>query len=36
MADLVLIYQGGVKRHPWTPDQLASYVSFRDAESGRE
>lgn len=29
ITDLVLIYQGGTHRHPWTPDQLAPYVSFR-------
>lgn len=36
IADLVLIYQGGTHRLPWTPEQLAPYVSHRDPVSGRE
>ncbi|MCX6954892.1 MAG: DUF4855 domain-containing protein [Verrucomicrobia bacterium] len=36
IADLVLIYQGGTHRLPWTSDQLAPYVSFTDPASGRE
>jgi hypothetical protein len=35
ITDLVAIYQGGVQRPAWTPDQFAPYVSFRDPASGR-
>ncbi|MDE3067918.1 MAG: DUF4855 domain-containing protein [Verrucomicrobiota bacterium] len=35
-ADTVLIYQGGSGRLPWTPAQLAPYVSYRDPRDGRE
>jgi Domain of unknown function (DUF4855) len=35
-ADTVLIYQGDASRLPWTPDQLAPYVSYRDPRDGRE
>jgi len=34
-ADTVLIYQGGSDRLPWTPDQFAPYVSYRDPRDGR-
>lgn len=35
IRDLVLVYQGGTHRPPWTPEQLAPYVSYRprDAQS---
>lgn len=36
ISDLVLIYQGGTHRLPWAPDQLAPYVSHRDAATGKE
>lgn len=36
IRDLVLIYQGGTHRLPWTHAQLAPYVSHREAGSGRE
>lgn len=28
IVDLALVYQGGVRRLPWTPEQLAPYVSW--------
>jgi hypothetical protein len=36
IADLVLIYQGGTHRLPWTSEQLSPYVSHRDPKSGHE
>ena len=36
ISDLVLIYQGGTHRPAWTPEQLAPYVSHRDATTGKE
>src|SRR5262245_52480847 len=36
ITDLVLIYQGAVQRLPWTPEQLAPYVSARDPRSNQE
>ncbi len=36
ITDLALIYCGSVKRLPWTPAQLAPYVSFKDPRSGKE
>ncbi len=35
-ADTVLIYQGAANRLPWTPEQFAPYVSYRDPRDGRE
>lgn len=35
IADLVLIYQGGMHRLDWTVDQLAPYVSRTDPASGK-
>jgi len=34
-SDIVLIYQGGTDRLPWSPEQFTPYLSARDAE-GRE
>lgn len=36
ISDLVLIYQGGTHRLPWTPEQLSPYVSHRDPKSEHE
>ncbi len=36
VSDLVLIYQGGVKRLDWTPAQLAPYVTWKNPASARE
>ena len=35
LSDIVLIYQGGTDRLPWTPEQFAPYVSARTSD-GRE
>src|SRR5262245_45229853 len=35
LSDIVLIYQGGTDRLPWSPEQLAPYVTAR-ASDGRE
>ena len=35
-ADMVLIYQGGTGRLPWTPDQFKPYVSYRDPRDSHE
>ena len=36
ISDLVLIYQGGTHRLPWTPGQLAPYVSYRFPDAQKE
>ena len=35
LSDIVLIYQGGTDRLPWTPEQFAPYISARTSD-GRE
>lgn len=36
IADLALIYQGGLQRPHWTTNAFAPYVSYRDPQNGRE
>jgi hypothetical protein len=36
ITDLVLIYQGGTHRLPWSTDQFLPYVSYNDRERAKE
>ncbi|MGH7941643.1 MAG: DUF4855 domain-containing protein [Limisphaerales bacterium] len=35
-TDLMLIYQGGIQRPRWTLSRFAPYVTYRDAQTGKE